>query len=45
MHTAISAVMELVNELYKHPEADLAARVRNRDRRFAAVPVRASPGR
>ncbi len=26
MHTAISAVIELVNELYKHPEADLGAR-------------------
>jgi leucyl-tRNA synthetase len=26
MHTAISAVRELVNELYKHPEADVAAR-------------------
>ena len=26
MHTAMSAVMELVNELYKHPGADLAAR-------------------
>ncbi|HWE33930.1 MAG TPA: leucine--tRNA ligase [Solirubrobacteraceae bacterium] len=26
MHTAISAVIELVNELYKHAEADIAAR-------------------
>jgi leucyl-tRNA synthetase len=25
-NTAISAVMELVNELYRHPDADLAAR-------------------
>ena len=45
-NTAIAAVMELVNEVYRHPDADAgSAPVRDRDRGIAGVPVRAAPRR
>ncbi len=45
-HTAIAAVIELVNEIYREREsADPShVRVRDRHRRVARVPVRAPPG-
>ena len=44
-NTAIAAVMELVNEIYRHPDADArGAPVRDRHRRLAGVPVRAASG-
>ena len=45
-NTAIAAVMELVNELYRHAGRRAAgAPVRDRHRRLAGVPVRAAPRR
>ena len=49
-HTSIAAVIELVNEIYKHRDELVAARgrlaaaLRRRHRRLADLPVRAPPG-
>ena len=46
-NTAIAALMELVNDIYREAEDESAARarlVRGGDDRLAAVPVRAAPG-
>ena len=46
-NTAIAAVMELVNEVYRHRETASGRRaaLRGRDRRVADLPVRAARGR
>ena len=45
-NTAIAAIMELVNEIYRHPRRRPAgAALRHRHRGLAAVPVRPAPGR